>query len=73
MAGRYYFEYQGSKHLCANAWRYNTGNLFYTLIMAAMREADADNMEALQAAFPDVWDELHQRYNSPGGKLEGEL
>jgi hypothetical protein len=38
--------------------------------MAAMRQADTDNLEKLQASFPETWDELHRRYNAPGGVLE---
>ena len=40
---------------------------FYSLIMAAMRQADTDNLYALERAFPEVWRELKYRYNSPGG------
>ena len=45
---------------------------FYALIMAAMRKADSDNLELLKAAFPAVWEELQQRYNAPGGMIEGD-
>jgi hypothetical protein len=45
---------------------------FYGLIMAAMRNADTDNMGKLEGLFPEVWDELHARYNAPGGVLEGD-
>lgn len=45
---------------------------FYSLIMAAMRKADTVNLAKLQAVFPDTWQELQERYNAPGGKLEGE-
>ena len=31
---------------------------FYGLIMAAMRQADTDNLNALRAFWPAVWDEL---------------
>jgi hypothetical protein len=40
--------------------------------MAAMRKADSDNLELLKAAFPAVWEELQQRYNAPGGMIEGD-
>lgn len=43
---------------------------FYALIMAAMRKADDRNLLALQMAFPDVWTELRDRYNAPGGALD---
>jgi len=42
---------------------------FYALIMAAMRQADTDNVRKLQNAWPDVWNELVARYNAPGGAL----
>ena len=45
---------------------------FYALIMAAMRQASGSNAAKLQAAWPDVWDEMEQRYRSPGGLLPGE-
>lgn len=45
---------------------------FYALIQAAMRQADTDNLERLKQAFPDVWAELLQRYDAPGGVLEDE-
>jgi hypothetical protein len=46
---------------------------FYALIMAAMRKADSDNLELLKKAFPEIWQELHARYNAPLGVLEEEL
>lgn len=49
-----------------------TGEPFYALIMAAMRRADSANRWRLREQFPEVWDELEKRYNSPGGLLEGE-
>lgn len=45
---------------------------FYALIMAAMRKADDDNVLKLRREFPEVWDELRARYNSPMGVLESE-
>jgi len=42
---------------------------FYALIMAAMRKADTDNERFLRDAWPEIWDELKARYNSPGGKI----
>jgi hypothetical protein len=44
--------------------------------MAAMRQADSDNIVRLRVAFPEVYDELHKRYGAPGGILptdKGEL
>ena len=48
------------------------GYTFHALIMAAMRQADSDNFEALRAAFPHVCNELQLRYNAPNGILPGE-
>ena len=45
---------------------------FYSLIMSAMRQADTENLLKLQAAWPEVWEELSARYNAPGGLLPGE-
>jgi len=45
---------------------------FHGLIMAAMRQADTSNLTLLQAAFPQLWDELDARYNAPGGLLPGD-
>lgn len=42
---------------------------FYGLLMAAMRQADTQNLELLKSVFPDVWDELVKRYHAPGGCL----
>jgi len=42
---------------------------FQALIMAAMRRADMDNLRALRAAWPDVWDELAARHEAPAGCL----
>lgn len=43
---------------------------FYSLIMAAMRKADTDNLEKLKSVFPEVYGELRARYNAPGGALD---
>ena len=45
---------------------------FVTLIMAAARRADSSNFELLSEAFPAIVYELQQRYDAPGGYLEGE-
>ena len=45
---------------------------FYALIQAAMRRADTGNIEKLKSVFPEVWEELRERYNSPGGLLMSE-
>lgn len=45
---------------------------FYALIMAAMRNADDNNLAGLRAIFPKTYSELIKRYNAPGGLLENE-
>jgi len=60
------FDYEMSKRIAAEDYP------FYALILAAMRQADDENLLALQREFPEVWQELIARYNAPGGKLEGE-
>jgi hypothetical protein len=46
---------------------------FYSLIMAAMRRADTDNLAKLRAAWPAVWAEFQPRYHAPEGVLSDEL
>ena len=60
------FEYETSKHISAEDYP------FYALIMAAMRQADTDNLEKLKWDWPAVWTELQTRYNTPGGLMPGE-
>lgn len=48
------------------------GMTFYGLVMALMRWADDSNLAKLRSAWPEVYDELRQRYNAPGGLLPGE-
>lgn len=60
------FDYEVSKKIAAEDYP------FYSLIMAAMRQADTHNMRLLTAAFPAVAEELRERYNSPGGFLPGD-
>lgn len=57
------YDYQRSQHIEAQ------GEPFYALIMAAMRQADSHNIEKLREAFPEVWEELYQRYHASGGLL----
>jgi len=45
---------------------------FAALIMAAMRKADSINILLLRGAFPEIWQELEQRYHAPGGLLPEE-
>ena len=45
---------------------------FYALIMAAMRQADSHNIHMLDRAFPEVYIEMKERYNAPGGVFNDE-
>lgn len=45
---------------------------FYALIMAAMRQADDENIKRLKQAFPRTWEELERRYHAPGGLIDDE-
>lgn len=56
-------EYEASKSLS------KSDPPFYALIMAAMLKADSQNIILLRAAWPEVWEELEARYNSPDGEL----
>ena len=60
------YDYEVSKEIAAK------GYPFYALIMAAMRQADTDNMDNLKECWPRVHDELTRRYNAPGGVLPEE-
>ena len=46
---------------------------FYACIMAAMRQADSDNAYILREAFPEVWNELQERYDAPDGLVGKEV
>jgi hypothetical protein len=59
-------DYEISKHIMLQDYP------FYALVMAAMRQADTHNVEALKQAFPETWGELVRRYNAPGGVLPEE-
>lgn len=61
------FDYEASKRI---ALLYVP---FYAIIMAAMRQADSNNLKLLKEAWPNTWHELHERYNAPGGFLPGEI
>lgn len=60
------YDYRVSQDIRSN------GFPFYALIMAAMAQADTENAAKLQFLFPDVWEEVKERYNAPGGMLESE-
>ena len=57
------YDYNISREISKNDYT------FYALIMAAMRKADSTNLPKLRTAFPDIYEELYARYNSPGGVL----
>ena len=59
-----FFDYKYSIHITQQDYP------FYALIMAAMRQADSDNLEMLQQCWPNVWNELQARYYAPAGWLE---
>ena len=59
-----YYDFQRSKEIAVEP--------FYGIIMAAMRNADDNNLEKLRRAFPNVFEELRKRYNAPGGCLSYE-
>jgi len=61
-----YYDYKTSLSIAAQNYP------FYAVLMAAMRQADTDNLEKLRSAFPEVYSELQARYNAPGGTLPGE-
>jgi hypothetical protein len=62
-----FYDYQASMEI------YTQDYPFYGLLMALMRKADDNNAEKLKFAFPEVWDELKERYNTPGGLTRKEL
>jgi len=62
-----YHEYVASRSIAAD------DHPFYALIMAAMRQADSTNIERLKVMWPDVFAELQERYNAPGGRIGNEV
>lgn len=58
------YDYQQSQKL--------TDEGFYTLIMAAMRQADDSNLARIKSLWPREYEELKARYNAPGGILPSE-
>ena len=65
-------EYTGGKKLELAAL-YCGGNAFYSLIQAAMRIADEENLQKLQQGWPEVWTNLANRHNAPGGILKSDV
>jgi hypothetical protein len=60
------FDYECSKIIAVEPYS------FYGIIMAAMRQADDTNTEKLKLMWPEVYDELFERYHAPGGALPGD-
>lgn len=46
---------------------------FYTLIQAAMRQVDTENLEKLKSVFPETFKEFQIRYNAPKELLPEEV
>jgi len=59
-------DYELSQHIAGQLYT------FHSLVLAAMRRADGENLERLKTAFPSAWEELKARYNAPGGILPGD-
>lgn len=60
------YDYDVSKQIAAQDYP------FFAIIMAAARQADTQNLAALERAFPEATAELKERYNAPGGILPRE-
>jgi hypothetical protein len=59
------YDYQKSKEIALEYYPFNA------LIMAAMRQADTNNMALLNLVYPQIYQEFIERYNAPGGMIEG--
>ena len=46
---------------------------FQARLFYAMEKADLANLNQLELAFPGVYDEFKKRFNSPDGKIEGDI
>lgn len=57
------YDYRSSETVDANDYP------FVALIWAAMRRADTGNQIVLKKAYPELWKELEERYNAPGGRI----
>ena len=58
-----HYDYKLSQNISAQ------GYPFYGLLAALFRDADTDNLERLDSAFPGFLEMLRKRYNAPGGVL----
>lgn len=45
---------------------------FEAILMGFMRVANDIELKVLKAIYPHEWKELYERFNAPGGYLEGE-
>lgn len=61
-----FYDYQQSIEISSK------GYWFYALLASLMRKADSSNLEKLKSAYPKFYEDLVERYNAPGGALEGE-
>ncbi len=62
--------YEASKRLSLAAHEDKNGaDPFYSLLMAAMREADSYNIERFEEHWPTILNEFRCRYHAPGGLL----
>ncbi len=71
----YFLEYHASSRLESAALEIREkqgANAFYSLLMAAMRQAGSEEQEKLEEAFPEAARLLRMRYNAPGGRLADE-
>ena len=60
------YDYKQSQEIAARNYP------FYALIMAAMRQADTNNLLMLQTMWPEQWKDLQARYYAPGGILDSD-
>ncbi len=56
------YDYEMSKEIALKDYSFNS------LIMAAIKKADPDDLTRLAFSFPSIFDELRVGYNFPGGK-----
>jgi len=56
-------DYLESKQLSAN------DPSFASLVFALIRKADPDNLVKILQTWPELYDEMIQRYNAPGGAI----
>jgi len=62
-----HYDYEKSKEISAE------DPPFASLVMAAIRKADTENTAKLKSAFPEIFNELQERYWATGGLLPEEI